>query len=334
MPQIVHNFLKKIKHTFPPEADLSRLSGIDKIYQSTNVKKNKVVQFKKIEKGRMPSLRRPAWLKVRNTASEEFRTVRRLVKGKELHTVCESARCPNIGECWGLHRTAAFMILGDVCTRNCRFCAVASGKPASLDMSEAERVAEAVKMLGLQYAVITSVTRDDLDDGGSGLFAAAIRTIRSTVPGCRVEVLIPDFKGDTTSLETVLAAAPDVLNHNIETVPRLYPVVRPEADYRRSVEVIRFSKKCGAATKSGIMVGLGETKDEVFQVMDDLRAAGCDIMTIGQYLQPSVHHLPVDRFITPAEFTEYKQYGESIGFRYVESGPLVRSSYHAAHQGI
>jgi lipoic acid synthetase len=276
--------------------------------------------------------RRPEWLKVQHTASDAFKTVRQLIQRSELHTVCESARCPNIGECWGQHRTATFMILGDVCTRHCNFCAVKTGKPTQLDWSEASRVAEAVKKLDLKYAVVTSVTRDDLPDGGSGLFSATIQAIRHTVPDCRVEVLIPDFKGSSKSLKTVLDARPDVLNHNIETVPRLYPVVRPQANYQRSLNVIRFSKEQSARTKSGIMVGIGETPDEVFRVMDDLKTVGCDSMTIGQYLQPSVMHLPVDRYVTLEEFAEYKRYGNSIGFRYVESGPLVRSSYHAGNQ--
>ena len=274
--------------------------------------------------------RRPDWLKVKFTASEEYREVKHLVKRHALHTVCESARCPNIGECWG-QRTATFMILGDICTRSCGFCAVKTGRPVGLDTFEPERVASAVKELRLKHAVITSVNRDELDDGGSSIFAETIRAIRKSVPGCRVEVLIPDFKGCRRSLKTVLDAEPDILNHNTETIPRLYKVVRPQANYRQSLEVIRFSKAYGALTKSGIMVGIGETFDEVLQVLQDLRDSGCDILTIGQYLQPTRNHLPVDRYVIPGEFAEYERYGNELGFRHVESGPLVRSSYHAAN---
>lgn len=276
--------------------------------------------------------RRPDWLKVKFTASEEYREIKHLIRSSALHTVCESARCPNIGECWG-QRTATFMILGDICTRNCGFCAVKTGRPAELDRLEPEKVASAVKKLRLKHAVITSVSRDELKDGGSSIFAETIKAIRRNVPGCRVEVLIPDFKGCKQSLETVLDAEPDILNHNIETAPGLYKNVRPQADYKQSLDVIRYSKEYGAVTKSGLMVGIGETFEEVLQVMHDLKESGCDIVTIGQYLQPTKNHLPVDRYVTPKEFAEYKQYGSclaGLGFRHVESGPLVRSSYHAA----
>lgn len=277
-------------------------------------------------------IRRPDWLKVRFSASEEYKEIRNLVRSSALHTVCQSARCPNIGECWG-QRTATFMILGDICTRNCGFCAVKTGRPAALDRLESERVAAAVKKLRLKHAVITSVNRDELKDGGSSIFAETIKAIKRNVLACRVEVLIPDFKGCKQSLKTVLDAEPDILNHNIETVPGLYKDVRPQADYKQSLEVIRYSKEYGAVTKSGLMVGIGETFEEVLQVMHDLKESGCDIVTIGQYLQPTKNHLPVDRYVTPDEFAEYKRYGSrlaGLGFRHVESGPLVRSSYHAA----
>ncbi|MCH7783350.1 lipoyl synthase [candidate division KSB1 bacterium] len=273
--------------------------------------------------------RRPDWLKVKFSASEEYREVRKLVSQNALHTVCESARCPNIGECWG-QRTATFMILGDICTRSCGFCAITTGRPIGLDRLEPQRVANAVKKLDLRHAVITSVNRDELKDGGSSIFAATILAIRKTVPNCRIEVLIPDFKGCKKSLKTVLDAKPDILNHNTETISRLYRIVRPQAHYRQSLEVIKYSKKFGAITKSGIMVGIGERFEEVLQVISDLKEADCDIMTIGQYLQPTRRHLPVDRYVTPEEFKKYKDFGMQLGFRHVESGPLVRSSYHAA----
>ena len=272
---------------------------------------------------------KPNWLKVKLSASEEYREVKRLVKDNGLHTVCESARCPNIGECWG-QRTATFMILGDICTRSCGFCAVKTGSPISLDRLEPERVANAVSQLQLKHAVITSVNRDELADGGSLIFAETVRAVRRKAPECRIEVLIPDFKGDKKCLQNVLDAQPDILNHNTETVPRLYKTVRPQANFEQSLEVIRYSKERDAITKSGIMVGIGEFFDEVLEVMDRLIKVNCDIMTIGQYLQPTRDHLSVDRYVTPGEFSEYKKYGHTIGFRRVESGPLVRSSYHAA----
>jgi len=256
--------------------------------------------------------------------------VKRLLREGALHTVCEEARCPNIGECFEAG-TATFLILGDTCTRRCGFCAVASGRPLPPDPQEPERVARTVHRLGLRHAVITSVTRDDLPDGGAAAFAHTIRRIRELCPACGIEVLIPDFRGSAQALGVVMAAAPDVLNHNVETVPRLYPQVRPGAVYPRSLEVLARAKALapGVATKSGIMVGLGESRGELHQVMADLRAAGCDLLTIGQYLRPSPGHLPVARFYTPEEFHELQEEGLALGFRHVESGPLVRSSYHA-----
>lgn len=251
-----------------------------------------------------------------------------------LNTVCESARCPNMGECWE-HRTATFMILGNICTRACGFCAVPSGKPAAPpDEQEPERVAEAALLMGLRYAVVTSVNRDDQLDGGAAIFARTIAGIRSRVPGCKVEVLIPDFRGDWGALETVVRAAPDVLNHNTETVPRLYREVRKGAIYERSLELLRRAKFLAPEmpTKTGLMLGLGETREEVLAAMQDLAAQGTDILTLGQYLQPTREHLPVVRFVHPDEFAEYKKLGEQMGFAHVESGPLVRSSYHAFEQ--
>jgi lipoic acid synthetase len=272
--------------------------------------------------------RHPRWLKVPLPAGKNFHDVRKLIKQHHLHTVCQSAHCPNIGDCWG-QRMATFMILGDVCTRNCRFCAVNSGMPQVIDREEPLRVAEAVKKLSLRYAVITSVTRDDLPDGGAAIFADTIREIRKALPSCQVEVLIPDFNGSKSAISTVIEASPDVLNHNIETVPSLYPVVRPEADYQRSLEVLRFAKQQGMLTKTGLMLGVGETDDEVVAVMHDLREVDCDILTLGQYLQPSAKHVAIDRYLTPGEFDQFKKNGEEMGFRHVEAGPLVRSSYHA-----
>ncbi len=275
--------------------------------------------------------RRPEWLKVRLPHGDAFHEVKAIVDAHHLHTVCESARCPNIAECWG-RRTATFMILGDICTRSCRFCAVKTGRPTELDELEPFRVADAVKQLGLKHAVITSVNRDDLKDGGAGIFAETIRQIRKKSPGCRIEVLIPDFQGDYDSLKLVIDARPAILNHNVETVPRLYKEVRPQAKYERSLWVLEESRRHGLVTKSGLMVGLGETPEEVLDVMRDLRRIDCAILTIGQYLQPTKAHLPVDRFVHPDEFQMYKEEGLKMGFRFVESGPLVRSSYHADEQ--
>ena len=281
--------------------------------------------------GRQP---KPEWLKVRFFGGENFQELKRIMRTLDLHTVCESARCPNMGECWE-HRTATFMILGNICTRACGFCAVPSGKPLGLpDEQEPERVAEAVAQMGLRYAVVTSVNRDDQPDGGAHIFARTIEAIRARVPGCKVEVLIPDFRGDWAALETVVRARPDVLNHNTETVPRLYRQVRKGALYERSLELLRRAKEMSPAlpTKTGMMLGLGESRDEVLATMQELAAQQTDILTLGQYLQPTREHLPVARFVHPDEFAEYKVLGEQMGFRHVESGPLVRSSYHAHEQ--
>ena len=277
---------------------------------------------------------RPDWLKVRFFGGENYQDLKRIMRSLDLHTVCESARCPNQGECWE-HRTATFMILGDICTRACGFCAVPSGRPAGPpEEDEPERVAQAVEQMRLRYAVVTSVNRDDQADGGSAIFALTIAAIRERVPDCRIEVLIPDFRGDWPALETVLAAHPDVLNHNIETVPRLYHQVRRGAVYQRSVELLRRAKQLAPAmpVKTGMMLGLGETREEVIETLGELAAQGVDILTLGQYLQPTREHLPVVRFVHPGEFAEYKRLGEQLGFRHVESGPLVRSSYHAFEQ--
>jgi lipoic acid synthetase len=277
--------------------------------------------------------RRPVWLRVRLPQGEEYFRLKGLVREHRLNTVCEDARCPNIGECWGAG-TATFMILGDVCTRACRFCAVKSGKPPEYDVDEPRRIAEAIRNLNLRYAVVTSVDRDDLPDGGAWIFAETIRKLKHASPGIRVEVLIPDFRGDSEALRTVVEAVPDVLAHNVETVPRLYPVARAGSRYRRSVNLLRKAKSFGmtAVTKSSLMLGLGERRDEVLEVLSDLRDAGVDIVTLGQYLQPTRTHLPVDRYYTPPEFSELREYGLSLGFKHFESGPLVRSSYHAERQ--
>jgi lipoyl synthase len=277
---------------------------------------------------------RPDWLKVKFFGGPNYQDLKRIMRTLGLHTVCESARCPNMGECWE-HRTATFMILGNICTRACGFCAVPSGKPIGPpEKDEPGRVAEAVEKMGLRYAVVTSVNRDDEPDGGAAIFAETIREIRRRAPDCRVEVLIPDFRGEWSALETVLEAAPDVLNHNMETVPRLYRQVRKGAIYERSLELLGRAKKFAPRipTKTGMMLGLGETRDEVVAAMSDLAAQHTDILTLGQYLQPTREHLPIVRFVHPDEFAEYKNIGESLGFRHVESGPLVRSSYHAFEQ--
>ncbi len=278
---------------------------------------------------------RPAWLKVKVPAPEVVDQVHALLRAKRLVTVCEEARCPNLNECWGLHRTATFMLMGDVCTRHCGFCSVGKGRPGALDPLEPQRVAEAVASLGLSFAVVTSVNRDDLPDGGAGHFAATIRWIRTLTPGCGVEVLIPDFRGDAAALAAVLAAGPEVLNHNLETVPHLYRRVRPDADYAQSLRLLaaagehRDRLAPAMRTKSGIMVGLGETPGQVLDLMADWRRAKVDIATIGQYLPPTHLHLPLERFVEPQEFEMYRRKGLEMGFRRVQSGPLVRSSYHA-----
>ncbi|MBN2425416.1 MAG: lipoyl synthase [Calditrichaceae bacterium] len=278
-------------------------------------------------------LRRPEWLKIKLGSDSNYSSVRKLIKRQKLHTVCESARCPNIGECWA-RRTATFMILGNICTRSCRFCNIRTGKPTEYDLEEPLRVAEAVAELGLRHAVITSVARDDLSDGGASIFAETIRQINSHAPGCNVEVLIPDFKGDLDDLDKVLDAKPQILNHNLETVERLQKPVRVQAFYERSLSVLSHAKKRGFIIKSGMMVGLGETSIEVIQTMKDLRAIDCDIITIGQYLPPTKMHYPIDRFYSPQEFDEFKETAIQLGFKHVESGPLVRSSYHADEQVI
>ncbi|MDI6779906.1 MAG: lipoyl synthase [Bacteroidota bacterium] len=271
---------------------------------------------------------RPDWLKAKIPSGEMYSGLKQLIDEHQLHTVCEEARCPNMGECWN-SGTATFMILGDICTRSCGFCAVKTGIPIELDADEPRRVAEAVKLMNVKYAVVTSVNRDELYDGGASIFAKTIRKIRAASHTCKVEVLIPDFKGDEFALNIVLDAFPDVLNHNIETVPRLYPTVRPQAKYERSLELLHLAKKRGFVTKSGLMLGLGETLEEVIEVMEDLRRVNCDILTLGQYLQPTKEHLPVDRFVHPDEFKMLREKGLEFGFKHVESGPLVRSSYHA-----
>jgi lipoic acid synthetase len=281
---------------------------------------------------------RPDWLRIRIPAPAVTAEVERLVRSKQLVTVCEEARCPNQHECWGIHRTATFMLLGEVCTRHCGFCSVGKGRPAEVDPGEPQRVAEAVAALGLSFAVVTSVNRDDLPDGGAGQFAQTLRWIRTLNPGCGVEVLIPDFLGSESALATVLEAGPEVLNHNVETVPRLYPKVRPDADYRQSLDLLARAaawsrdRAPGLRVKSGIMLGLGEQAEEVHELMRDWRQAGVQIATLGQYLPPSPLHLPLQRYVDPAEFEEYRRKGEELGFAVVQSGPLVRSSYHADDQ--
>ncbi len=276
-----------------------------------------------------PHTRRPDWLRVKLPYGPVYRKLVDLIDEHDLHTVCQSARCPNMGECWTAG-TATFMILGNVCTRSCGFCAVQTGRPEpGLDYDEPRRVANAARIMGLKHAVITSVNRDERKDGGAPIFAETIRRIREEIPGCTVEVLIPDFRGIWNALQIVLDERPEILNHNVESVPRLYRRVRPQADYQRSLEVLRISKEQGLRTKSGIMVGLGETEEEVLELMDDFVRVGVDVMTIGQYLQPTRMHLAVEEFIHPEQFRRYKEIGEEKGIEHVESGPLVRSSYHA-----
>ena len=277
--------------------------------------------------------RRPEWLKVRLPGGENYNELKGLMRGLDLHTVCESARCPNIAECWQ-HRTATFMILGNTCTRSCGFCAVPSGRPEPIDMDEPRRVAEAAEQMGLRYAVITSVNRDDASDGGASVFAETIREIRARLPQCKIEVLIPDLCGDWDALKIVMDAAPDVLNHNTETVPRLYRFARKGAKYRRTLRLFVESKRLAPKipTKTGLMAGLGETREELMQTIRDIREQDVNILTVGQYLQPTKAHLPVAKFYTPEEFIEIKQESISLGFAHVESGPLVRSSYHAHEQ--
>jgi lipoyl synthase len=279
---------------------------------------------------------RPEWLKVRLPMGPQVEELRRLMRSKSLHTVCEEAHCPNMAECWGAG-TATFMILGDTCTRSCGFCAVKTGKPTELDLTEPAHVGEAVARMGVKHAVVTSVNRDELEDGGAEMFAETIREIRRQSPGTSVEVLIPDFRGVLGALDIVLAERPEIMNHNVETVPRLYPRVRPQARFERSLEVLRRTKARAPTLvcKTGIMVGLGETTDEVLDTMRAIAQQGTDVLTIGQYLRPSPEHLPIERYWTPAEFAELRDAGMTMGFDHVEAGPLVRSSYHAErHVGM
>ena len=278
--------------------------------------------------------RRPEWIRVRAPSGETYQEIRRLMRSKALHTVCEEAHCPNMGECWGKNGTATFLILGDVCTRSCRFCDVTTGKPGPLDWDEPERVAQAVKAMNLRHVVVTSVNRDDRADGGAPIFAALIERVRELQPGCSIEVLIPDFKGSIEALKMVMDARPDILNHNVETVRRLFRTVQPQDHYEWAEATLRNAKALvpDGVTKSGIMVGLGETFDEVVETMRDLRAWQVDILTVGQYLQPSRQHMPIERYYTPAEFDRLRELGYEMGFRWVESGPLVRSSYNAEAQ--
>lgn len=278
---------------------------------------------------------KPSWLRAKAPVGDNFHDLKKLARGLGLHTVCESAQCPNIGECWN-HKTATFMLLGDICTRRCGFCAVPKGRPEAIDWDEPRRVAEAVATLGLRHAVVTSVNRDDDNVGGARIFAETIREIRELVPGCRVEVLIPDFQGLEEPLRIVLEAKPDILNHNTETVPRLYRAVRSGARYGRTLDLLSNAKKWdpSTVTKSGVMVGIGEETAELIEVFHDLGERGVDILTVGQYLRPSKDHLPMTRFYTPAEFAFLKEEALKFGFRHVESGPLVRSSYHAHEQSL
>jgi lipoic acid synthetase len=272
--------------------------------------------------------RLPIWFNVEATTGPDYLDIRRTIDRLKLHTICEEARCPNRWECWNA-RTATFLILGDVCTRRCHYCSVATGRPLPLDPEEPRRIAEAARALALRHAVITSVNRDELVDGGASIFAESIRLIREVTPSCTIEVLIPDFEGNPQALDLVCAARPDVLNHNIETVPRLFPVLRPQGKYQRSLELLRRAKAYGLRTKSGLIVGMGETAEELRDVLSDLRSTGCDVVTIGQYLQPTRAHLPVVRFYAPEEFVRLKSEALAMGFAHVEASPLTRSSYHA-----
>jgi lipoyl synthase len=275
--------------------------------------------------------RLPAWFKVQAKTGPDYLDIKQTMDRLKLHTICEEARCPNRWECWNA-RTATFLILGDICTRRCHYCSVETGRPGAIDYEEPGRVATAVQALGLRHAVITSVNRDELDDGGAAIFADTIRRTRQLSPGCTIEVLIPDFEGNEAALATVCTEMPEILNHNIETVRRLFPAIRPQGKYQRSIELLGKAKELGMRTKSGLILGMGETMDEAREVMRDLRYVGCDIMTIGQYLQPTKQHLPVARFYDPNEFALLKEEGMAMGFTHVESGPLVRSSYHAEQQ--
>lgn len=280
------------------------------------------------EKEKMSLGKRPEWLKVKLPMGENYANVKNLMRRQQLHTVCEEARCPNMGECWNA-RTATFMILGDTCTRSCGFCNIKTGIPNLVDLQEPRRVADSVKELNLRHVVITSVNRDELKDGGASIFRDSCKLIREEMPETTIEILIPDFKGEEEAFNIIMQSPPDILNHNMETVKYLYHAVRPQAKYERSLDLISWFKQKGLRTKSGIMVGIGEKNDEVLNLMKDLKNAGCDILTIGQYLQPTKEHLPIDRFVTPAEFNMFKEEGLKLGFLAVESSPLVRSSYHA-----
>lgn len=298
-----------------------------------NIKINKYQKLFKeqVEQNRGELGKKPEWLKVKLGTGDNYNDVRKLMRNKKLNTVCEEAHCPNIGECWN-HRTATFMILGDTCTRSCGFCNVKLGKPGIVDEDEPRRVADSVISLELKHVVITSVNRDELPDGGSTMFKECVRLINEDMPETTVEILIPDFKGDEKAFEIIMKNPPHILNHNIETVPRLYQAVRPQAKYQRSLDLLQWFYEKGLLTKSGLMVGIGEKTEEVLEVMEDLRKHNCQILTIGQYLQPTQNHLPVDRYVTPEEFDMYKEEGMKMGFKAVESAPLVRSSYHADKQ--
>jgi lipoyl synthase len=283
-------------------------------------------QLRSAERPRLPS-----WFKVTAQTGPDYLDIKQTMDRLKLHTICEEARCPNRWECWNA-RTATFLILGDICTRRCHYCSVETGRPLAVDHGEPKRVAEAVQALGLRHAVITSVNRDELPDGGAAIFAETIRQTRALSRGCTIEVLIPDFEGNEAALAMVCAEKPEILNHNIETVRRLFPSLRPQGKYQRSIELLRTAKQQGMTTKSGLILGMGETLDEARQVMRDLRAVDCDILTIGQYLQPTREHLPVARYYDPSAFATLKDEGLALGFTHVESGPLVRSSYHAEQQ--
>lgn len=321
LEQILKPLNSTVRPSLPGEVTLKKVSG------ATGDAAPGFVGLPVVET--QPRVRRPDWLRVKLPYGPVYKNLVELIEEHDLHTVCQSARCPNMGECWTAG-TATFMILGNVCTRSCGFCAVQTGRPEpGLDYDEPRRVANAARIMGLKHAVVTSVNRDEREDGGAPIFAETIRRIRKEIPGCTVEVLIPDFRGIWDALQIVLDERPEILNHNVESVPRLYRRVRPQADYERSLRVLEISKEQGLRTKSGIMVGLGETEDEVLTLMDDFVRVGVDVMTIGQYLQPTHMHLPVEEFIHPDQFRRYKEIGEAKGIEHVESGPLVRSSYHA-----
>jgi len=301
------------------------------LFDPNAIEENEIFELPLIDQSSISNKKgkRPDWLRVKLPYGERFRDVVNTIDEHKLHTVCQSARCPNMGECWTAG-TATFMILGNVCTRSCGFCAIKTGRPEEgLDWDEPRRVTEAARLMGLKHIVITSVNRDEREDGGGPIFVETIRQLREAIPGCTIEILTPDFRGVWSAIKPVLESRPDIFNHNMETVPRLYRRVRPQADYQRSLDVLQKAKEFGLRTKSGIMVGLGERDEEVIQLMKDFVEIGLDVMTIGQYLQPTRMHLPVEAFIHPDKFQEYKQIGESMGIEHVESGPLVRSSYHA-----